>query len=99
MTEPTDRVRETKEFRQSIMDKLAIEYSEAETIKSEEDKKKYIQAMEERLARLKVITDEMKEKSKTLNKETKKEFEKESERLEAGPGRNCMKAAPRPGMN
>jgi len=65
MTESTDRIREGKEFRQSIMDKLEVEYSAAETIESEEDKKKYIQAMEERLARLKVITDEMKEKSKT----------------------------------
>jgi seryl-tRNA synthetase len=81
MTEEKDRVTEGKEFRQGMMDRLEVEYSAAETIKPEEDKKKYIQAMEERLAKLKVMTDEMKEKSKNVSKEARAEFDTEIEKL------------------
>jgi FKBP-type peptidyl-prolyl cis-trans isomerase len=81
MSEEKDLVNEGKEFRQSMMDKLEVEYSAAETIKPEEDKKKYIQAMEERLAKLKVMTDEMKEKSKNVSKEASAEFDREIEKL------------------
>jgi hypothetical protein len=81
MSEEKDRVNEGKKFRQSMMDKLEVEYSAVETIKPEEDKKKYIQAMEERLAKLKVMTDEMKEKSKNVSKEARAEFDREIEKL------------------
>lgn len=81
MSEEKDRVNEGKKFRQSMMDKLEVEYSAVETIKPEEDKKKYIQAMEERLAKLKVMTDEMKEKSKNVSKEARTEFDREIEKL------------------
>lgn len=82
MTEEKDRVNEGKKFRQSMMDRLEVEYSAAETIKPEEDRKKYIQAMEERLAKLKVMTDEMKEKSKNVSKEAKAEFDTEIKKLQ-----------------
>jgi len=81
MTEEKDRVNESKEFRQQMMDKLEVEESAAETIKPEEDKEKYVQAMEERVAKLKVMTDEMKKKSKNLGQEARAEFDKETERL------------------
>lgn len=81
MSEEKDRVNEGKKFRQSMMDKLEVEYSAVETIKPEKDKKKYIQAMEERLAKLKVMTDEMKEKSKNVSKEARAEFDREIEKL------------------
>lgn len=81
MSEEKDRVNEGKKFRQSMMDKLEVESSAVETIKPEEDKKKYIQAMEERLAKLKVMTDEMKEKSKNVSKEARAEFDREIEKL------------------
>ncbi len=81
MTESKDRVNESKKFRQQMMDKLEVEESAAETIKPEENKEKYVQAMEERVAKLKVMTDEMKEKSKNLSQEAKAELDKETERL------------------
>lgn len=81
MPEEKDRVKEGKEFRQGMMDRLEYEYSAAETIKPEDDKQKYIQAMEERLAKLKVMTDELKEKSKKVSKEARAEFETEIEKL------------------
>ncbi len=82
MTQEKDRVNEGREFRQGLMDRLEVEYSAAETVKPEEDKQKYIQAMEERVAKLKVMTEEMKEKSKDMSKEARAEFEKEIEKLQ-----------------
>ena len=76
-----DLISERQEYYQSLMDKLSIESSSAETIRSDSDKDLYIEKLEKRIDSLKSLVDDMTEKSKNMEKEVRKEFDEELQKI------------------
>ncbi|MDA3834810.1 MAG: hypothetical protein PF495_15600, partial [Spirochaetales bacterium] len=81
-TETKDNAFKGRQYRQQIMDKLAVETSITETFKPRNDKKYYIKILDENLDKLKSMIDDMSEKSVHLEKDEKAEFEKETKKLQ-----------------
>ncbi len=83
MTNPkTDQIFENQEYHKSLMDKMSIESSSADTCRPEGDKTLYIKKLEQQIKFLKSIIEEMTEKSKNLEKGFRVKFEEDRKELE-----------------
>ena len=83
MTNQTkDLISERQEYYQSLMDKLSIESSSAETNRPDSDKDLYIEKLEKQVDSLKSLVDDMTEKSKNMEKEARKEFNEELQKID-----------------
>jgi predicted nucleic acid-binding Zn-ribbon protein len=78
----TDQIFEKQEYHQSLMDKMSIESSSADTCRPEGDKTLYIKKLEQQVKSLKSIIEEMTEKSKNLEKRFRVKFEEDRKELE-----------------
>ena len=83
MTNPkTDQIFERQEYHQSLMDKISIESSSADTCRPEGEKTLYIEKLEQQIKSLKSIVEDMTEKSKNLEKDFRVEFEADRKVIE-----------------
>lgn len=78
----TDPIFERQEYHQSLMDKMRMESSSADTCRPEGEKTLYIEKLEQRVKALKSIAEDMTEKSKNLGKKFRVEFEEDRKMIE-----------------